>query len=301
MTKNTIKKLASSGCIILENEPLSKHCSFKTGGPADFLVNIPNERALEAFLGEKPDFFILGGGTNILFSDSGYRGIIVKLVGEFEKFSINANKGDSAELSCGGGAHTAAVVRAAAENGLSGLECCAGIPGTIGGAVFGNAGTKDRWIGDVLESAEIFIKNSSGVYEKRVLKGCEIPFEYRTSGLEDCIISKLDFTLKKEAENDILKEIFESIEKRKKSQPLNFPNAGCIFKNPGGLSAGKLIDDAGLKGKKKGGAEISEVHANFIVNNGNAKASDILDLVYCARKTVKEKFNIDLELEIKIL
>ena len=296
MTNETIKKLSSQGCIILENEPLSKHSSFKIGGPADFFINIPDNQALLAFLNENLNFFVLGGGTNVLFSDKGYKGIVVKLAGEFEKFYI-----EGSFVACGGGAHMASVIRAAAENGLSGFECCAGIPGTIGGAVFGNAGSADYWISDIIESAEIYSKAENGKWKAEILKKDDIGFQYRSSGLENCVIAKVNFSLKKEAENDILKTISENIEKRKKSQPLNAANAGCIFKNPAGLSAGKLIDDAGLKGKKKGGAEISGIHANFIVNNGNAKASDVLDLIYAARKTVKEKFNIDLELEIKIL
>ncbi|MCL2485556.1 MAG: UDP-N-acetylmuramate dehydrogenase [Endomicrobia bacterium] len=296
MTNEIIKKLSSEGCIILKDESLSKHSSFKIGGSADFFINIPNEHALFAFLDENLDFFVLGGGTNLLFSDKGYKGIVIRLVDEFEKFSIIGNA-----VSCGSGAHMAAVIKAAVQNNLSGFESCAGIPGTIGGAVFGNAGSKDCWISDIVESVEVFKKNSNNTYEKQLLKQDEILFDYRTSALENCIITKINFTLKNELEKDILKEISESIEKRKNSQPLNLPNAGCIFKNPVGFSAGKLIEDAGLKGKKKGDAEISQIHANFIVNNGNATASNVLDLIYIARKTVKDKFNIDLELEIKIV
>ncbi|MCL2389796.1 MAG: FAD-binding protein [Endomicrobia bacterium] len=175
MTKDIIKKLSSQGCIILENEPLSKHSSFNIGGPADFFINIPNEHALKAFLNENLDFFILGGGTNILFSDDGYRGIVIKLVDEFEKFSITGNEGPMTrgtlpQISCGSGAHMVSVMRAAAENGLSGLECCAGIPGTIGGSVFGNAGGKDCWIGDIVESVEIYKKAESGKWKVEILK-----------------------------------------------------------------------------------------------------------------------------------
>ena len=281
------------GCKILQNEPLSGHSSFKIGGAADFFIEIPNEAALMEFLkiaragGVK--YFVLGGGTNVLFDDAGYRGAIIKLAGDFEKFEISGE-----EIFSGAGASLAAVLKAAAENGLSGLECVAGIPGTVGGAVFGNAGQKDVWISKAIKSVEII--DGLG---KKVLKSDEIPFGYRKSGLENNIIIKINFLLKKEAGNGILKDILESVKERLKNQPLSMPNAGCVFKNPAGFSAGKLIDDAGLKNASIGGAKISEIHANFIVNTGGAKSKDVLGLIELAQKTVKEKFNIDLETEIK--
>ncbi|MCL2335655.1 MAG: UDP-N-acetylmuramate dehydrogenase [Endomicrobia bacterium] len=260
---------------------------------------MPNSAALGVFLAEAEKqnirFYVLGGGTNVLFSDKGYDGAVIKLTGEFSAVNIKGN-----EVAAGAAAALPALVKAAAEKNLPGLECCAGIPGTVGGAVFGNAGSAEKWIGDAVSELTVW-SVERGVWSERILKRDEIPFQYRSSGLEGCIITKVNFLLKNELEKDVLKEINEAIEKRIKSQSVGGSNAGCIFKNPAGLSAGKLIDDAGLKGKKKGGAEISKVHANFIINNGNAKASDVLDLIYAARKTVKEKFNIDLELEIKIV
>jgi len=299
MTNETLKKLSDAGCKIHNNKMLSELCSFKIGGPADYFAEIPEENALRAFLetvsDEKIPFLFIGSGTNILFPDKGYRGIIAKLTEEFEGLFIKGN-----EVTCGAGASLSALVKSAAESNLSGLECCAGIPGTVGGAVFGNAGSADNWISSAVESVEIFKKTSDNTYKKQVLKKNEIPFEYRKSGLEDCVISKINFSLKKDAGNDILKTVSDSISKRVQSQPLSLPNAGCIFKNPTGLSAGKLIDDAGLKGRKKGGAEVSQVHANFIVNAKNAAYNDVLDLIYTVRKTVKDKCNVDLELELKI-
>ncbi|AKL98305.1 UDP-N-acetylmuramate dehydrogenase [Endomicrobium proavitum] len=288
-----IKTLSLAGCKILENEPMSKRCSFKIGGGADFFVEIPTEKALLVFLqniGEE-NFFILGGATNILFSDNGYRGAIVKLTEEFAQFSIKGNA-----VTCGAGASLPLVVKAAAENNLSGFESLAGIPGTVGGAVLGNAGSAAKWISNSVESVEVF-RNA----KKELLKREEIVFEYRSSNLKNVVITKINFTLKKAAGNDILKEISESINRRAQSQPLNTPNAGCIFKNPKDASAGKLIDESGLKGKSYGGAKISEIHANFIVNTGAAKADDVLYLAELAKKTVKEKFNINLEYEIKII
>ena len=299
MANEIIKKLSDAGCKIHNNKMLSEFCSFKIGGPADFFVEIPTENALRVFLeavsAEKIPFLFIGGGTNILFSDKGYRGVIAKLAGEFDVINIQGSK-----AACGAGVSLPVLVNKTASENLSGLECCAGIPGTVGGAVFGNAGSAENWISDAVESVEIYKKAESGKWKAEIMKKDDINFQYRSSGLENCIITKINFTLKKETERDILKEISESISKRAKSQPLSTANAGCIFKNPAGLSAGKLIDDAGLKGRKKGGAKVSEMHANFIVNTGGADCDDILDLIYIVRKTVKEKFNIDLELEIKI-
>lgn len=289
-----ILALGLTGAKIYADEPLSKHCSFKIGGPADFYIEIPNEETLKIFLMKANDlefkYMIIGSGTNILFSDSKFNGVVAKLTGDFEKFSIEGEK-----IICGAGANLPSVLKKAAENGLSGLECCAGIPGTVGGAVLGNAGSKDVWIGNVVESVEVF--NKSG--QKEFINKEKIDFQYRKSGLEEYVITKINFSLKKEAENDILKAVLENIKKRSQTQPLNYPNAGCIFKNPKGFSAGKLIEDAELKGKSSGGAKISEVHGNFIVNTGNAAAEDVLLLIKTAQSAVKDKFNIELELEIK--
>lgn len=293
---DTIKNLFSAGCVITEKKSLAGLCSFKIGGTADLFIEIPSEDALSFFLKTAQEndlrFFIVGGGTNILFSDKGYRGIVVKLTGDFENFSMQDNF-----VTCGAAAALPALVKKTAEAGLSGLECCAGIPGTVGGAVSGNAGSAENWIGDAAESIEVYEYNG----KKTLINKENAGFEYRKSSLENFVITKVNFSLKKEAGNDILKTVRESIEKRVKTQPLSMPNAGCIFKNPLGLSAGKLIDDSGLKGKKKGGAQVSEMHANFIVNTGDATADNVLDLIYAVRKTVKNKFNIDLELELKIV
>jgi UDP-N-acetylmuramate dehydrogenase len=295
-----IKKLSDAGCVFDEETLLCDLCSFKIGGRPGYFVKIPSENALEAFLDivcrSGAPYLFLGGGTNVLFPDSANRRIIAKLTGEFEEIFI---KGDF--VSCGAGASLPLLVKKTASENLSGLECCAGIPGSAGGAVFGNAGSAENWIGDAVESVEVYKKSPDNIFEKSVLKMDEIPFGYRKSGLEGCVISKIDFALKKETGNDILKTVTEIIEKRVKTQPLSLPNAGCVFKNPAGLSAGQLIDDAGLKGRKKGGAKVSEAHANFIVNTGGATYDDVLDLIYIVRRTVKEKFNIDLELELKIL
>jgi UDP-N-acetylmuramate dehydrogenase len=281
--------------LVTPDKKLSELCSFKIGGPADFFVEIPDESALRVFLEEisanNVPYMFAGGGTNLLFPDKGYRGIIARLTGEFEAVSV---QGES--VSCGAGALLPLLVKKTVSENLSGLECCAGIPGTAGGAVYGNAGSSEKWIGDAVESIEAYGKTG----KKELLKKEDAGFGYRSSGLGGYVISRINFSLKKDTGNDILKTVSDSISKRVHTQPLSMPNAGCIFKNPPGLSAGKLIDDAGLKGRKKGGAKVSEIHANFIINEGSATCADVLDLIYTVRKTVKEKFHMDLELELKI-
>lgn len=293
--KELLSSVTSFGGKVYNNEPLSKHCSFKIGGPADIFIEVKNEEGLKAFLEKSKkinlNFFLLGDGTNILFSDEGFRGAVIKLTTDFEKIETQDNK-----IICGAAAKTPAVLRAALNNKLSGLECIAGVPGTIGGAVFGNAGSADQWIGNAVESVEVY--NFEG--KKEVLKKADIKFAYRTSSLDKKIITKIAFLLNKDKENGSLKAA-ESISFKKETQPLDFPNAGSIFKNPKGFSSGKLIEEAGLKGLKSGDAQISEKHANFIINNGNATAKDVIKLADTAKKSVKDKFNIDLELEIKVI
>jgi UDP-N-acetylmuramate dehydrogenase len=288
-----IEPLSSLGCRVLKDEPLSMHCSLKIGGPSDFFVEIPNERSLSEFLKIVSDdkFYMLGGGTNVLFPDEGYRGIIVCLTGDFKKISVSEDK-----ILCGGGAMLSDVLKAACENGLTGLECMAGIPGTVGGAVYGNAGSRDKWISAVIKSVEV-----SKNFKKELINREKAAFDYRKSGFENCIISKVVFSLKKDVKNGRLEEISKNIQKRLETQPLDMPNAGSIFKNPGRFVVGKLIEEAGLKGKCAGKAQISELHGNFIVNNGGAFAEDVLTLISLIKEKIKEKFGISLETEIKII
>jgi UDP-N-acetylmuramate dehydrogenase len=288
-----IETLSSLGCRVLKDEPLSMHCSFKIGGPADFFIEIPNEPALSEFLKiiSNGRFYILGRGTNILFSDEGYRGTIIRLIGDFEKISVSGN-----EILCGAGALLSDVLKTACENGLMGLECAAGILGTVGGAIYGNAGRRDKWISGAVKSVKVY-KN----FKKELINREKAVFGYRKSGFENCIISKAIFSLKEDIKNDSLKEISENMQKRLETQPLNMANVGSIFKNPDGFSVGKLIEDVGLKGKCAGKAQISELHGNFIVNTGGAFAEDVLVLINLVKEKIKEKFDISLETEIKII
>ncbi|MCA6069982.1 MAG: UDP-N-acetylmuramate dehydrogenase [Endomicrobium sp.] len=288
-----IKTLSSLGCVILKNESLSKHCSFKIGGRADFFIEIPNEQSLLEFLknvgGYK--FYVLGCGTNVLFSDEGYRGAIVSLTGQFKEISVCGE-----EIFCGSGALISNVLNISLKYNLTGLECVAGIPGTVGGAVCGNAGSKDKWIDSVVGNVEVY----EGL-KKEVINKKKIIFSYRKSNLTNCIVTNVNFVLKKDTENDSLSVVSDNIKRRLESQSLDIPNAGSIFKNPDGYSAGKLIEEVGLKGTYSGSAQISKLHGNFIINTGGASSKDVVFLIELIKEKVKEKFNLALETEIKII
>jgi UDP-N-acetylmuramate dehydrogenase len=293
MKESIFNELYLAGCKILKDELLSKHCSFKIGGLADYFIEIPDEDALSLFLKNigSDNFYILGDGTNVLFSDGGYKGIVISLTKNFKEITINGE-----EFFCGAGASLSNVLNAAIKNNLVGLEFSAGIPGSVGGAVYGNAGLKDKWIDSVIKTVEVY-KNA----KKISLETKNINFSYRKSNIENAVISGVHFFLKKVVENDSLIVVSESINRRLKTQPLNFPNAGSIFKNPQGHSVGKLIEEAGLKGVSIGDAQISKLHGNFIVNTGKALAEDVLTLIALIEETIYKEFNIKLETEIKII
>jgi UDP-N-acetylmuramate dehydrogenase len=283
-----MQKLNDLGCRIHKDEPLSKYSSLKIGGPADFLVEIPNLKALILLTNSvREKLFLIGGATNILFHDEGFRGVVFKLAGEFKDFIF-----DDCHLTCGAAALLPTIINESAKRGLSGFEhFAAGIPGTIGGAVFGNAGNAQRGICELIESIEILEDG-----ERKVLNKADLRFSYRHSGILG-IVLRVSFALQKGSKEEILKTIAENIAKRSQSQPKE-PNIGCIFKNPKGFSAGALIDKAGLKGKRIGGAQISDVHGNFIVNKGGASAADVGALMDIIKTTIKEKFSLELETEI---
>lgn len=228
----------------------------------------------------------------MLFGDAGFPGVVVRLSGELSGFSI---EGDT--VRAGGGASVGVLINRCAENGLSGLEGLAGVPGTVGGALAGNAGTSAGWIGDVVSSVDVLSDSGHAV----TLDRGEMRFVYRGSNLEGrCVLSAV-FNLKKAPKNDIVSRINEIMLRRSNTQPIGTWNAGSVFKNPPENSAGRLIDACGLKGVRFGGAQVSEKHANFIVNTGQAKASDVRALIAMIHARVKEKFGISLDLEIKIV
>lgn len=291
--------------MIKQNEPLANHCTYRIGGPARVLFSAANEREIVAGIEIAKEnrfkIMILGGGSNILFSDRGFDGLVLKLANNFIK--IAEEKEDRAVVLAGAGAPLAALVKFALDNSLAGMEWAAGIPGTAGGAIRGNAGAFGREIGaSVLRVRALEISGKSVV--PAIVGKEDCAFGYRESVFKrnkNLVITAAKFVLEKGNANEIADKIKECAEKKRISQPLDFPSAGSVFKNPEGFFAAKIIEDCGLKGRSAGGAQISEKHANFIVNRGNAKADDVLALIAQIKAAAKEKFAVDLKEEIEIV
>ncbi len=275
-------------------EPMSRHTSMKVGGPADALV-VPRdlEDLRRLVLGARREgipLFLLGG-TNLLVKDGGIRGIVVKLT----RFQKAVQEGES--LDAEAGISFPKLSQLALKASLSGLEFACGIPGTLGGAIVMNAGTREGEIADVLES--VAVMDPDGNVKTHPKK--ELELAYRKSKLPEGIIVGALLKLKSALPEEIRARMDTSLDHRRKTQPLHLPNAGCIFKNPVGDSAGRLIDDLQLKGRRVGHAQVSEKHANFIVNRGKATAADVLALILEIRQRVKQEKGIDLGLEVKIV
>ena len=282
------------------------------GGSADYFVDVKTEEQLIALLKfinkNNISFFVIGGGSNILFSDNGFRGIVIKLSGDFGCIEVLSDTETDWKIKdkeyknieyvcCGAAVSLAYLARYTAEQGLSGLENLYGIPGTVGGAVYGNAGIKNYSISVVVDKIEVVDYYGN----KKFLTKYDIKFEYRKSDLAGNIITKIFFVLKKDDKNDILKTISQELERRKNTQPIGTKNAGCIFKNPKDDSAGRIIDSLKLKNYGIGGIEISDIHANFFINKDNGCASDMIKLIEFVKNEVYKKYNIKLETEIKII
>jgi UDP-N-acetylmuramate dehydrogenase len=236
--------------------------------------------------------FVLGGGSNVLCGDRGFPGIVVQLSGALGAWHFSGTR-----VTAGAGVRLASLVRESIDCSLAGLECLAGVPGTVGGALITNAGTRDEWIGAVVESIDLL--SAEGRRER--IPAAAAGFSYRASALENRVILGATLNLKKGQKNDILNHIHERTLRRAATQPAGTRNAGSVFKNPPGDSAGRLIEAAGCKGLICGGAHVSEKHANFIVNTGEATSADIRALIATVRRKVKDQCGVDLQLEIKIV
>ena len=276
------------------NQRLSSHTSFKIGGPADWFCEIKNEEDLKKAIffcrNKKIPFLIFGGGSNILFSDKGFRGMAIKMKNETSKI-------EESQVTVSAGLSLSKLIILSSENSLTGLEFLAGIYGTVGGAIVGNAGAWQENIGDKLKRVRILDKNNRFKW----LNQKECQFAYRQSRFKKSkeIILEAEFELEKGDKEKISQKIKKNLIKRG-GQPKE-PSAGSIFINPKPEAAGSLIEKCGLKGKKFNQAQISEKHANFIINLGGAKAIDVLKLIALAQKKVEEKFKINLQPEIIIL
>ena len=287
------------------NEPMSKHTSFAIGGPADILVYPADREDLKTFLqtirNQKLKYFILGSGTNLLVRDGGFRGVVISLNRmntvkiEREYRSIGGN---FAVVYAEAGVHLPKLLSFAVEEGLTGFEFAAGIPGTVGGAVRMNAGTALGELGDIIRSVTLISPEGELVARGRE----EMGFGYRTTSIpEGYLILDARVVLRRDDKETVKARVTELLMARKQRQPQGCPNAGSIFKNPNEESAGKLIESAGLKGRTVGNAQVSDKNANFIISLGKAKASDVLALMDIVQQTVLEVHGVRLEPEIKII
>ena len=280
-------------------EPMSKHTSFKIGGNADVYIKVNNLSKLSTILKEcqasDVDYMILGNGSNLLVSDDGIRGVVIRLDGDFRKITLL----DDTTIFCGAGATLAYLCKFALNCGLSGLEFAWGIPGTVGGAVFMNAGAYDGEMKDVVHS----VSHISPSGEIGRTENDDLKFGYRTSVYRsnNMIITGVTLKLKKGNPDEIRAKMDDYMSRRSTKQPLEYPSAGSVFKRPEGNFAGALIEQCGLKGKTCGGAQVSEKHAGFIINKSNATAKDVRDLIGEIQKTVSEKTGYSLECELIIL
>ena len=282
-------------------EPMAKHTSLKIGGPADLFVipqDISSLKDIVVILKKvKIPFLALGNGTNILVRDGGIEGVVIALR-PFRKIGILSENKTSVKVYVEAGAPLQRLVNFSKEKGYSGIEGLAGIPGSVGGAIYGNAGAFGYEMKDVLSIVSIM--DAQGRIKQ--LKPEDIDFGYRRSSIPPtALILSAEIILKKDKEENVSTRIEGFLKKKWKSQPSSKPSAGCVFKNPPGLSAGKLIADAGCKGMCIGDVEVSSIHANFFANKGKAKASDFIKLMENVAHRVKEKFGVILEPEIRIV
>ena len=291
-----IKELKNNfyGTIAL-NEPLSKYTSFRIGGPADFYLE-PSDKndavSLISYLRkEQVSFIVLGNGSNVLISDDGIRGAVVNLEHGLSNVSLTDDT-----IGAEAGVRMARFVEFCIRNDYQGVEMLAGIPGTIGGAVMMNAGAYGGEISMHLTEVEV-LRGEKIEWVKKDAAG----FSYRRSAFQRDVILGARFRFPKGDKAELMRIRRELLIKRNQSQPLNMPNSGSVFKNPAGSYAAKLIEEAGLKGTRRGKAMISEKHGNFIVNTGGASAADVLELMRLARSTVKKKTGIGLEPEVKLM
>jgi UDP-N-acetylmuramate dehydrogenase len=290
---------------IRRDEPLSRHTSYGIGGPADVLA-YPADREdllllLQVIKDRQLPSFILGGGTNLLVRDGGFRGVMISLR-HMDAIKIKREYrsigGSFAAVYAEAGASLAKLLSFSMEQGLTGLEFAAGIPGTVGGAVCMNAGTALGEMGDIVETVTLMSPDGG-----LITRGAEeLGFSYRTTLIPaGHLVLHVQVVLRREAKEKIMERVKELLRTRKQRQPWEFPNAGSVFKNPREETAGRLIESAGFKGRKVGGAQVSEKHANIIVNTGGAKAVDVLKLMEMISEKVLEVARVRLEPEIKII
>lgn len=283
---------------VLVSEPMSKHTSFKIGGPADFFLMPETHEQLSQILTAAKEhnipLFVMGNGSNLLVGDKGIRGAVVSLYKKMNNIVVDGQK-----LYAGCGALMSTVASAALSAELEGFEFASGIPGTIGGGIYMNAGAYGFELKDIVESVKYM--DSDGDISEISGEDCEFGYRKSIFAEKGYIVLECTFELKKGNKEQIRERINDFTKRRVSKQPVEKPSAGSVFKRPEGYFAGALIEGEGLKGFSIGGAQVSEKHAGFIINKGNATAKDVLDLVEHIQKTVYEKNGVKLETEIKFV
>ena len=291
-------RMALGGEAVFINEPMRGHTTFRTGGPADLFImpkSIEDVKiSLKILQEHKVPILVIGNGSNLLVADKGIRGAVLHIGPRMSQIVVEGET-----LTAQGGALLSAVSAKAAEHALTGLEFASGIPGSLGGGITMNAGAYGNEMKDVLDSVTVLTKE----LEVKNLSANELKLSYRHSILPEKEYILLSAVLKLRSGDieSIRTKMRELGEQRREKQPLQYPSAGSTFKRPEGYFAGKLIQDAGLKGKTIGGAQVSEKHSGFVINIGDATTQDILDLIAFCQKTVFEKFGVSLETEVKIV
>lgn len=292
---------AIAGLTVKVDEPLARYTTMKIGGPADYFLDVETNKALIETLrlldAHRIPFCLVGRGSNVLVSDLGIRGAALRLGGEFKRISWR-EEGEGALVDVGAAYAVTQLVREAARRGYAGLEFAEGIPGSVGGALVMNAGAYGSEMEKIVEVVEGVTVNGEAIRFRRD----EMVFTYRDSHLPSgTVVTTVRLRLEKKDAEDLGAKVRELVSKRKQSQPTGYPNSGSMFRNPPGDFAGRLIEAAGLKGRRIGRAEISARHANFMVNLGGARAEDVKQLMDLARSEVKQKFGVEIFPEVKFL
>ena len=295
--KEALKPFCSEDSLI-ENCPMADHTTFKCGGNAALFAVPENEAALAAVIRiaqeQQVPFLLMGNGSNLLFSDSGYPGLVIRLGEGFSKIRVSGST-----IYAGAAALLSAISNAAAANSLSGMEFACGIPGSLGGAIFMNAGAYGGEMKQIVSSVRTLDREG----HFHILAAEELPLSYRHSVFEENgqILLEAELSLTPADKEEVLSRMRQLTLQRTAKQPLSYPSAGSFFKRPEGYFAGKLVQDAGLKGLTVGGAQISELHAGFVINKGGATATDVIDLMKIVQETVMSRFGVMLQPEVKII
>ncbi|PFZ74282.1 UDP-N-acetylenolpyruvoylglucosamine reductase [Bacillus toyonensis] len=284
---------------VLVNEPLARYTTMKIGGPADILI-VPKhvagiEKILQLVKKYKIKWTVIGRGSNLLVSDKGIEGVVIRFGEGLDHLEVEKHR-----VRVGGGYPLIKLSTLLSRQGLAGLEFASGIPGSVGGAVYMNAGAHKSDISNILSKALILFEN--GTIEWLTNRGME--FSYRTSVLQTKrpgIVLEAEFQLQVGEREKIVRNMQKNKDYRRETQPWNHPCAGSVFRNPIPYFAGDLVEKAGLRGYQIGGAQISEMHGNFIINTGGASAQDVLDLISLIKHTIKDKFGVEMHTEVEII